>query len=494
MAYTPIQNTSDVSFSPTFANYYGTYYSNLVRPDRAKEIFLQHPTEKVGLTDFLRRLGYTMGNKNGYSMRTNVTFGHFEEERMQLAIRPDAQVAGPFLPGAAITFAVATGLEDPSTNYFPVRVNDVLEHARSGVQSIVTAINTAVLPWDVTITPKNGSEVAVGVGNNLEANDYFINLGNQFGEGTGPNTGMTHGLVFDEFQVQRFKEATGWTGDMMGVFNTWVDPDTNTAYWYNDLVDRTFNRHWYGISAALWGNDPTFNNPLVTDTTQQQTATGIQWYGSTYGHNEPYIAGSLTITQFRNIAKYLRQTGTGINKVLGFCDVEFQAEIEAMIEAFDPTGIRKFKPNVEEAKNLLAIPGVEDGMYEMMLSLNWNCIETLGTTFMFIPLEALDNPERFGVPGSQYTGGCLMMPYSASVNARYLGSEESMKRPIVELVYAGAEGYNRFLNVWQENSLTARQNGGSIQSNGFDNEKHHFLSHVGTHPKVGNSWVWLYRA
>jgi hypothetical protein len=137
MAYTPTQNTSDVSFSPTFANYYGTYYSNLVRPDRAKEIFLQHPTEKVGLTDFLRRLGYTMGNKNGYSMRTNVTFGHFEEERMQLAVRPDAPVAAPGA-GLAGTFAIATALEDPSLGYFPVRVNDVLEHARSGVQSIVT--------------------------------------------------------------------------------------------------------------------------------------------------------------------------------------------------------------------------------------------------------------------------------------------------------------------------------------------------------------------
>ena len=494
MSYTPTENTSGVAYSPTFASYYGTYYANLRRPDRAKEIYLQHPTERVGLTDFLRRLGFTMGNQAGYSMRTNTTFGHFEEERMQLALRPNAGVADP---GAGNTgqFVVLASLADPDTGtpHYPVRVNDKLIHARTGVQMLVTAVTTGAT-WTVDVDPMAVAQSVWAGG--LLVTDYFINLGNQWGEGTGPTTGMSHGLVYDEFQMQRFKEATGWTGDMAGAFNTWTDPETNTAYWTNDLMNRAFEHHWYNVSAALWGNDPTVTNTGgIADATQRQTATGIQWYGSTYGHNEPYIAGTLTITQFRNIAKYLRTTGTGANKMLGFCDVEFQSEIEQMIEAFDPTGIRKFKPNAEEAKNLLAIPGVEGGMYEIMLSLNWNCLETLGTTFMFVPLEALDNPERFGVPGSEYTGGCLMMPYSASVNARNLGSEGEYKKPIVELVYAGAEGYSRFLNVFSENNLRARQgDSGSMQSNGFDNEEHHFLSHVGTHPKVGNSWVWLHRA
>lgn len=494
MAYTPTQSTSDVSFSPTTVNYYGSYYANLQRPDRAKEIYLQHPTEKVGLVDFLRRMGFTMGSKSGYTMKTNTTYGHFEEDRQRLALRPNGNVAAPGA-GNAIQIVVNASLVDPDTGtpHYPVRLGEKFVHAASGVQSYVSAINSAVNPWTVDLEPVNLLEDPTG-GLGVTATSYFIYIGNQFGEGTDGTTGMTHGLVYDEFSTQRFKEATGWTGDMLGAFNTWVDPETNTAYWYNDLVDRTLTRHWYGISAALYANDPTFTNTAVTDSTTRQTATGIQWYGSTYGHNEPYIAGTLTITQFRNIAKYLRQQGTGISKVLGFCDVLFQSEIEQMIEAYDPTGLRKFKPNAEEAKSLLAIPGVEGGMYEIMLSLNWNCVETLGTTFMFVPLEALDNPERFGVPGSQYAGGCLMMPYSASVNARSLGSEDSMSRPIVELTYTGASGYSRFLNTWQENGLAARQNGSSIQSNGYDNEKHHFLSHVGTHPKVGNSWVWLHRA
>lgn len=470
--------------------YYLQAVTNLEDPLFLGQIYSQHPQQKVGLIDLMKFFNFNLTGSMGWDAIPSTNRTHFEAGRYRLNYRVNANVASPGA-GNPGTFALLASQADPTGAYWQARVNDTVMLQRTGARGIVTAVNTGVSPWQVTVLPDNAATDIFGGG--LTTTDIFIVTGNKFGEGTAGNTGMTRTLESSINYIQRFKEAHKMTGDLRGGFKTRAKINGSVELWYQRDIDETFERHINNMERALIGNADTAYVTTTTSTyadiTARQTMTGIWWFAEQNGLNHPYVAGAMTVNDFYTVQSYIVEQSGETGRYIGFCDNEFLKEFQPMVAALDPMGNAKFTP--AEFFNPTGGEYNSAAQNKLALHYNWTCIQVLNVKFCFMRLAMLDNPEEFGATGSPYKGSCLLFPYGLTT---VQDGRDSKSLPIMSMMYMSMSGYSRFMNSFGINDLEARARGGeSMQSNSFDNQERHFLSHVGTDPKVGNLWIRMYR-
>jgi len=479
--------------------YYFDYYNSAIPPDVLNGLVEQNPGQDLGLIDALRFLQISLTKSNdGFTRITQTTRTHYERGRRALNLRPNANVASPGA-GNVGTFTILAAQAGPGGQFRP-RVNDRLELARGGIQCIVEAVNEGVSPWTVTVRPLRLLEDVFNGG--LLTTDIFMYQGNQFGEGTDGTKGMQDAWEYEAHMIRRFKEASEWTGDMRAITNFYMDTDRNMSVYTDRNLDQAYKRHWLGIGFAMWTSNPniTSTGGIYADPTARHDVTGIRYYATTNGLNVPYATGSLTVNAFQQIALYYRTEQIPVDRMICFCDSQFQVtEVGNMIAPYDTTGREKFSPIKERDKNEVFNPYKKDASAHetVALNLNFYSFNISGITFNLLPMAAVDNPEQMGATGSQYVGECIIMPYMVQTTVSDTVGTSEKQRMIINPLYAGgvnADGeYGRFLNVWKINDLRARQMGfTSSQANSNDGEKYHMLSHVGLDLCAGNSFVRLY--
>lgn len=414
-----------------------------------------------------------LGNKKAVS---NVTFSHYEQERIHGTVRLAASAAAA--TAATWTGAISSGYQYNYDNQAPyttasaasntayvLQPYDIIEV--KGTTHIIKAVNGSAF----TAASYNGANPAIAT------TDDIIIKGSAMPEGSSAPSSRNSRIISYTNNLQIMRRTHKVTGTEFGI-KTWIEVEGKGGQkgyvWYLQGVADEYHRFLNEREAILLtGENFSANAAGLTGNTAQVSFTkGLIPQINSDGNVETYT--TLDITDIANLTKAL-QKNRGARESMIALGHDLKLEFDALI--YSASGALGGNGAVQFA----AFQGVEN--QEVRFSID--AIEFGGYKFALKVMDIFSDPTFLGYAGGIYGGLGIVIPMDDTVIYNSMNSSTGVMVPSLTLNYLNNDEGGRDYMEW----VTGKGLGAA--TSGDDFFEVHMLSHCGLEVSALNRFALL---
>lgn len=387
--------------------------------------------------------------------------------------------------GAAASEDV-TVIADANGNLY-ARVGDIITMPTTERQVLITAINYTTLV--VTLQSVDGANLPV-----LANDGVFSITTGAWGAGTGQPLAAQRGATKRNFFAQIFKETIGAEGTQL-VNEKWYkvyDTGENLVGWYSpSYLDAEYRMAVRQDGAYLFGEAPPLNSDGSINTTLAakvasgdgvgnviKTTKGIVPTIRDLGAVLTYAAGGFAISDYDDMALYLRSQSVTSQVVLQLTGAKLGNEIDAAAKDF----IMPATPGTGGGAGA-EMTYIENNVFnknrELALQTGFTVIKKGGFLFCLKPMDNFSNPKTYAAAGYDMEEYGIVIPY-----ATYKDAKTGAKLNNFESKYRAFDGYNRRYEVW-----TVAGAGNGLKVIDIDKTNTFFRAHHGLQVVKANQMI-----
>lgn len=401
-------------------------------------------------------------------------FSHFWENKIQETVTVTVNAGGA--AGAAVTITLsASDYISASLKYIYPRVGDLVIIPNGGndyINAYVSAVSTAGATPTITIYPEKITEAIPAYTGELSV------ITNVNSEGSGQPTPRMTGATKWSNKTQIIKEAIGSTGSEL-TNQSWLN---NGDSWFNVTYQIDLD---YRMSSAISGAlmfAKGFNNTNVTGT------NGNPLYGTrgmledvkTYGLDNPYTPGTLSISDFYYWDKYLQSQFVSAPVCLYFAR-DLYNETQGIVHDFMKyTGVQYDTKAVADS---LFINEKADVREQMMVNANISAFSIGGRRYAMRRNYEFENPQTTATSGLSFPKWGLIFPLERNA----VDPKTREKMPNIGIRYKKLGQYSRRMETFSLGSAGPIK----IATTDLDSYNLHQRCELGGHWMKSNQFIRL---